>query len=585
MLNYRKESTYPTYPHHSAAIAATLILLSVVSASCVLGKGPPNVLLIMTDNQGYFDLGCKGNAYLQTPHIDDFARQSVDFCNFHAENFCSPSRAALLTGRQPMRFGVYDTIGGVSLLAANEVTLADRLRAAGYKTGIFGKWHLGMSYPFHPKYRGFDEVFIHGGGGIGQLEDYLGNNHMDAHFECNGKWIETTGFSTDVLFNRAAQFIESCGDQPFFCYIPTPAVHFPVQAEPVALARILKRGITAKDARVDLLSMIENVDDNVGRILEKLDQLNLTENTLVIFMSDQGVGDEGSPKPVWAGKDRNKDLGNASEGKHRVFCMIRKPGLTVAGENYALTCIRDICPTILDVCGVELPDNLDGRSVTPLLRGDADWPEERIIVMQCPRTRTRTKWRNTSVKSGNWRLVSGGRLYDIAKDSLQEHDVSAQHPDIVARLTQAYDEFWKSLPPEEDLLNRNILGAPEAPATELCAMDWYKGDAPWAQGGEPMPEKHKQGAWAVEVVQDGRYRFSLRSTRRETPLPIGATRARLKVGDAEAEVPIEPQDSVAVIEVDLQRGKCDLQTWFQGADDPHETWGALFVEVKYLDGN
>ena len=262
-----------------AAIVSAGLLPALLDRDASADSNRPNVLLIMTDNQGYFELGCKGHPHLKTPHIDAFAGESVDFCNFHAENFCSPSRAALLTGRQPMRFGVYDTVGGVSLLAAQERTLGDVLRDAGYRTAIFGKWHLGMSHPFHPTNRGFDEVFIHGGGGIGQLEDHLGNNHLDAHFEHNGKWIPSIGFSTDVLFDRAARFIRSDTERPFFCYIPLPATHFPHQSEPVALARIRQRGVTSEDADLALLSMIENIDDNVGRISRRASTAGVCETT------------------------------------------------------------------------------------------------------------------------------------------------------------------------------------------------------------------------------------------------------------------------------------------------------------------
>lgn len=281
-------------------IAFPLILLAC-SLSALADYKPPNVILVMTDNQGYFELACKGNPYLKTPNIDAFAREGVDFCNFHAENFCSPSRAALLTGRQPMRMGVQNTVGGVSLLDPDETTLADRLKAAGYRTGIFGKWHLGMSHPFHPSLRGFDDVFVHGGGGIGQLEDYAGNRHTNAHFQDNGRWIPTEGFSTEVLFDQAMEFIDDSGNAPFFCYIPTPAVHFPVQAEPKAHARIKARGVTEEETNRSLLSMIENIDDNLGRLLKYLEEHDLRENTLVVFMSDQGVGDRGAQSPVWPG--------------------------------------------------------------------------------------------------------------------------------------------------------------------------------------------------------------------------------------------------------------------------------------------
>lgn len=557
------------------------LLMAAGVCSTAFAKSTPNVVLILTDNQGYFELGCKGNPYLRTPNIDDFARNGVDFCNFHAENFCSPSRAALLTGRQPMRYGVHNTIGGVSLLSPAELTLAERLKAAGYRTGIFGKWHLGMSHPFHPSRRGFDEVFVHGGGGIGQLEDYAGNRHMNAHFQHNGEWVESSGFSTDVLFDQALQFIASSGNTPFFCYIPTPATHFPVQAEPKALARIKERGITSEQANLSLLSMIENIDDNVGRMVRRLAELKLRENTLIIFMTDQGVGDRGAAQPVWPQKDRQHDLGNASEGKHRVFCMMQMPGLTKAGENHALACIRDLCPTILEVCGVEIPSNLDGRSLVPLLRGADEWSDERLLVMQCPRARVREKWKHAAVKQGVWRLVSGGRLYNIEHDSLMENDVSAEHPEIVDRLNRAYDMFWQSLPPEEDVLQRHVLGAVESPSTLLCAMDWREGGAPW-NSGALRDGFRGQGEWFVNVARRGRYRVTLGRTMRETPLPIGATHARVTIGPFGAETSMSVTDTAAELELELEPGNYRFKTYFQASAEPEQTWGANFAYVERI---
>lgn len=564
-----------------------LFALASVISTIVVAKEPaarPNIVVVLIDNQGYFELGCKGHPNLRTPNIDDFARESVDFCNFHAENFCSPSRAALLTGRQPMRYGVYDTVGGVSLLSAEETTIAEILQEGGYQTGIFGKWHLGMSYPFHPRHRGFDEVFVHGGGGIGQLEDYAENRHLNAHYEHNGKWVSSDGFSTDVLFDEATRFIKSCGDRPFFCYIPTPAVHFPVQSEPNALERIKQRGVTPTVTSLALMSMIENLDERFGQFLDDLNDMELADNTLVVFMTDQGVGDRGSPTPVWPqGKDR-QDLGNASEGKHRVFCMIRKPGLTVAREHRALACIRDICPTILELCGSEQPDNIDGRSLVPLLSGDDDWPDERTIVMQCPRNRVPTKWRHAAVKQGDWRLVDGGRLYDIGNDTRMEHDLAALHPDVVERLNASYDSFWESLPPEDELVNRHILGAEECPATELCAMDWRRGDAPWGSGAiRDIPGR--QGAWAVHVARKGTYRLALRRTREETPRALEASSARVEIGPRTAVTQMDPQAAVAEVELELEPGDFELQTWLHSPDDPETTWGANFVYVQYLDSS
>ncbi len=559
----------------------TFCLLAGMCLPASADDNKPNVVLILIDNLGYFHLGCKGNPYLQTPNIDEFARQGVDFCNFHAENFCSPSRAALLTGRQPMRYGVHNTVGGVSLLSPQETTLADRLKKIGYRTGIFGKWHLGMSHPFHPSQRGFDEVFVHGGGGIGQLEDYAGNKHLNAQFQHNGKWVKTSGFSTDVLFDRALKFIESSKDRPFFCYIPTPATHFPVQAEPKALARIKKRGITSKQANLSLLSMIENIDENVGKMVRRLEELKLRKNTLVIFMNDQGVGDRGSVKPVWPGKDRQKDLGNASEGKHRVFCMVQKPGLTVAGKNHALACIRDFCPTILELCGAKIPKNIDGRSLVPLLKGNANWRDKRIIVMQCPRAREREKWKHAAVKQGHWRLVSGGRLYNVKTDSMMKHDVSKKHPELVTRLNAAYEKFWTSLPPESDIVQRHVLGAKEAPKTLLCAMDWREGGSPW-NFGALRDGFRGQGSWYVNVARDGRYRITLCRAMQETPMPVGAVKAQVKIGPFEAATKTAQKDTKCVVEIDLKRGNYTFRSFLTEPNKPNKTWSANFAYIEFI---
>ena len=561
-----------------------LFVLLLVCPATSAKDSKTNVVLILVDNHGYHHLGCKGNPYLKTPNIDKLARQSVDFCNFHAENFCSPSRAALLTGRQPMRYGVHNTVGGVSLLSPNEITLSERLKKSGYRTGIFGKWHLGMSYPFHPSLRGFDEVFVHGGGGIGQLEDFKGNRHMNARFQYKGKWIKTSGFSTDVLFDRAMEFIESSKEQPFFCYIPTPAVHFPVQPEPKALDRIKKRGVTSEQDNLSLLSMIENLDDNLGRLVKRLDKLKLRDNTMIIFMGDQGVGNRGSIKPVWPGKDRQKDLGNASEGKHRVYCMIQKSGLTVASQNHALACIRDLCPTILEICGVETTDKFDGRSLVPLLKGQGEWKDDRIVVMQCPRARTREKWKHAAVKMKHWRLVNGGRLYNVKTDSLMKKNVAAAHPKIAERLNLEYEKFWKSLPPEKDIVQRHVLGASQAPKTLLCAMDWREGGSPWNFGA--LKDGFRgQGKWYVTVSRDGMYRITLCRAMKETPMPVGAISAKVQFGNLSATKTVSENDTEIVIEIRLKKGDYTFHSILQDSKKSSKTWGANFAYVEFVGPN
>ena len=533
-------------------------------------ESKPNVLLILTDNQSYFELGCHGHPHVKTPRIDALAKEGVDFGNFHAPPFCSPSRAAMLTGRYAMRSGIHNTIGGVSILHRDEKTVADHLKKAGYRTGVFGKWHLGYSYPYLPQWRGFDEVFVHGGGGIGQLEDYFGNDHLDATFLHNGVFEPSKGFSTDVLFGQAMTFIEENRERPFFCYVTTPATHRPWQAHPEAAKRIEERGERHSHNDLALYSMIENIDENVGRILDQLERLELTRNTLVILATDQGTRRERVHKEL------------AYDEYHRVFCMMRYPELTGtnAHRSTALCGMIDIAPTILDLCGVDPIAPLDGRSMLPLLRGQKRWNDDRAIVIQCPRGRERARWKNAAVKTQRWRYLEGTKLFNVESDPGQREDVAAGHPEVVARLDKIYDAFWNSLPPAETLRSYHLLGAEEAPEVRLNAMDWYKGASPWHQ--LHMPKFSGNGTWPVEVAQEGRYRFELRYHPREAPKPLGAVTASIQVGEQTHQTSLEQDAECAVLELTLKKGRYDLDTTLIPAEGSRHKapWGALFVYVR-----
>ncbi|HIL71164.1 MAG TPA: hypothetical protein EYG38_15115 [Verrucomicrobia bacterium] len=532
----------------------------------------PNVLLILTDNQSYFELSGHGHPHVKTPRIDAFSKEGVDFLNFHAAPFCSPSRASLLTGRYAMRAGIHNTIGGVSILHQNEITIADYLGKNGYQTAVFGKWHLGMSHPYLPQQRGFQEVFVHGGGGIGQLEDYYGNSHLNAVYIHNGKPEKSMGFSTDILFGKAREFIKTNQKNPFFCFISTPATHRPWQPHPEAARRIQDRGEKYAHNDLALYSMIENIDENVGTILDQIDNLNLRENTLVIIATDQGTRRE----------RQHKEL--AYDEYHQVFCMMRYPPLTgdSSPPSKALTGMIDVAPTILDLCGVNIPGNMDGRSLKPLLSGQSAWKDDRNLIVQCPRGRERTYWKNATVKTQQWRLLEGTKLFHTTKDSKQLSNVADQHPQVVEQLTALYDSFWNSLPPEKQLLSRHLLGAPDALEVKLNAMDWYRGSAPWHQ--LHMPKFNGNGEWAIELIRDGRYRFELRHPPREAPMPLGAIRARIRIGETTKTIELAENQNHAILDLKLKKGEFDLKTELHpGLDSPrNKPWGALFVYVQYL---
>ena len=327
--------------------------------------------------------------------------------------------------------------------------------------------------------------------------------------------------------------------------------------------------------------MVENIDTNVGRILAQLHDWNLDDNTIVILATDQGVSDRGAPHPRPAEKRSSDSV--AYDEHHLVFCMIRDPGVTKAGSNGALAGMVDIAPTVLDLCGLPKPDSMDGRSLRPLLEGATKWSDDRTLIIQCPRTRERAEWRNAVVKTQQWRLVGGDRLYDATTDWGEEHNVAGEHPDVVARLTADYLTFWNSLPPETELLSRAVLGSPRAPDVRLDCMDWYEGAAPWTQQGL-LKHSEKNGLWAVEVARDGRYQFELRYLPREANGPIGAVGASVRVGPDYAYTEISPEADKAVMELSLHKGKYDLETTFRRPPDQpgDESWGAYFVYVSYL---
>jgi arylsulfatase A-like enzyme len=527
---------------------------------------------------GYYELSRNGSEIVQTLHIDKLVIQTVNFTDFYAPPFCSPSRSALLTGRYAMRAGIHNTVGGVFILHKNETTIADLLKKEGYHTGVFGKWHLGSSYPYAPKFRRFDEVFVHGEGGVSQLGDYDGNNHINSTYSHNDQYVKSEGFSTDVFFDKAIKYMNRQRgiNQPFFCYLSTPAVHFPTNRHPVNTKRLLERGV-AYSGLTALYSMIENVDDNLGKMMDFLKQSGLKENSIVVLASDQGVNDRGAPMHR-SGEFQNRRL--SFDEKHHVYCMIQYPKLTNknVGDSDKLIGMVDVMPTILDICGIDIPANVDGQSLKPLLEG-RNWNDERKLIVQCPRSRIRQKWENTSVKYKKWRLVDGKELYNIQDDFGQNNDIASDNHALVDELSSTYDSFWNSLASAEELISPHILGATETPEVRLVGMDWYEGDAPWTQQG--LKNKRAQGKWPVDIE---RWKIQIRAQKVAERSAISAV-AMIDVGDIRTQLEIDVKDSEAILELELKKGRYDMITTFQPPKDSvgHPNWRANYVHVSYLN--
>jgi arylsulfatase len=439
----------------------------------------PNILFILTDDQGYGDLSCHGNPVLRTPNLDRLHAEGVRFTDFHVSPTCSPTRSALMTGRHEFRNGVTHTILERERLTLKATTLAQVLKSAGYTTGIFGKWHLGDQAEYQPDRRGFDEVFIHGAGGIGQTYpgscgDAPGNTYFDPAILHNGKFEKTRGYCTDVFFGQATKWIESVkGKQPFFAYVATNAPHAPLDVGP-EWERLYADKVPANVAK--FFGMIANIDENVGKLLARLKEWDLEGNTLVIFMNDNG-GTAGV-KVFNAGMRGQKVTPYL--GGTRAASFWRWPGTLRPADVDRLTAHIDVFPTLAELAGAKLSDEVaaqvEGRSLAPLLKDPAaPWADRTLIthVGRWPRGEAAGgKYQQCSVRTTRWQLVSAGKgpgpqweLYDVKADPGEKNDVAARHPEVVRELSAAFDRWWDSVQPA--LVNEDAVGPNENPFKEL----------------------------------------------------------------------------------------------------------------------
>lgn len=549
----------------------------------------PNVVLIMTDDQGYGDLACNGNAMLRTPSIDVLSKQSVCFTNFHVDPTCAETRSALMTGRYASRTGVWHTIMGRSLLRRDEVTMADVFRGSGYRTGVFGKWHLGDNYPFRPQDRGFDEVLVHGGGGVTQTPDFWGNDYFDDTYFHNGKPEKQTGYCTDVFFRAATQFIEASKDRPFFCYIPTNAAHGPFFVDPKYSQPYVKKGVPQTMA--NFYGMITNIDENVGRLREQLKKWGLEKNTVFIFMTDNGTAAgvaRGKSKPgSWRGynADMRAQKGSQYEGGHRVPCIVHWPdgGWNRHRKVSKLAAHFDLLPTFVELCGLKKPHGfeLDGVSLTPLLNGTVKW-KDRTLLVHSQRLDHPEKWRKSSVMTERWRLVDGKELYEIATDPGQKNNVAAKHTQIVTALRKEYEAWWKSISPRFNEYCRVVLGSEKHNPTTLTCHDWHApiSQVPWNQNiVQRGPQAN--GFWAIDVERQGRYEIILRRWPKVAPGKLPGKTARISIAGVELSKPIEKDATSVTFQTKLPAGKAKLQTWLTEANG--KSRGAFFVEVSRVD--
>ncbi len=507
------------------SVGAWLIMAAACSAAT-----PPNVVIFLADDAGWGDYSRNGNQQVSTPNIDSLARDGVTLDRFYVCPVCAPTRAEFLTGRYHPRTGVYGVSSGQERMDLDEKTIADAFQAAGYATGAFGKWHNGSQWPYHPNARGFDEYYGHTSGHWGE--------YFDAPLEHNGQPVRDRGYIVDVCTDRALSFVERNRDQPFLCYIPFTTPHSPWAVPDEYWQRFKDKPLPQRATLPDqedldhsrcALAMLENQDWNVGRVLKKLDDLQLAENTIVLYFSDNGPNSW-----RWNGGMKGRK-GTTDEGGVRSTCFLRWPASLPAGHQVPqIAGAIDLLPTLTALANVPRVGDkaLDGRDLSPLLKRDEpSWPERMIF----------SSWaRNVSVRTATHRLDNQGKLFDMIEDPAQTMAINVQQPKLAEHLTAAVRE-WR----------REMFGDAEPPALAGRVNTARRGSAidprpipvgyrefprTWlpARDGEPRGNVRRSASapncsyfvnwtstadsmvWEIEVQNQGEYQVEIQYT---CPLP------------------------------------------------------------------
>jgi len=590
-------------------LATTVIASNLLNTTTIASSNEhPNVIVVLTDDQGYGDMACHGNPWIKTPAMDKLCSESVSFTNFHVSPTCAPTRGALMTGRYSNAIGTWHTVNGRNLMWEDEKTLADLFSENGYKTAVFGKWHLGDNYPYRPQDRGFQEVLVHGGGGISQTPDFWGNDYFDDTYLRNGVPEKFKGYCTDIWFNEAEKFISKNKTKQFFVFISTNAPHAPFNIDQKYIDMYKDKNVP--NAR--FYGMITNIDENLAKLRNFLSKNNLQENTILIFMTDNGTvkGYSQETRKGFNSGMRGKK-GTIYEGGHRVpfFIYWPKGKFSCGKEINTLAAHIDLLPTLAELCHLKKREGkkLHGLSLVPLLYGNGgSWPN-RVVVIDSQRVHIPQKWKSSSIMTQKWRLVNGNELYNIKNDPGQKNNVSDHYPAIVKAMRKKYDKWWDMVFREfKGKIAAIAIGTEKENPVRLTSHDWYmdKNDTSvWSQ--ELVRQgSAKNGFWIIDVKTPGNYEITLRRWPRSTKLPINSSlsdsqntlsgtshskggaieinKARIKIANINKTIKVNQNDQEAVFYLKLNTGKYRFQTWFYGNDAPEGDFierGAYYVYI------
>ncbi len=544
----------------------------------------PNIVLILTDDQGHGDLGYHGNPLIHTPVLDSLARHSVRLTEFYVSPVCAPTRASLMTGRYGLRTGVYDTYAGGATMAAEEQTMAELLKTAGYRTGVFSKWHLGDNYPYRPIDQGFDEALVHAAGGLEQPGDRYGNfsrkgqSYFDPLLEHNGKVVQGEGYCSDVFTDAAIDFLQTGDDQPFFLYLAFNAPHTPLEVPEGAYERYRDmpypfdtfaiqgfnefERMKPKDieAARKVYAMVSNIDENVGRLQRALEQAGVADNTLLIFLTDNG------PQQIRYKSGFYERKGSVYEGSIRVPSFWHFPKAFGAVRDVpGVAAHIDVLPTLAELTGATPEAKLDGQSFLPALTDEKEKVAGgRTLFFQWQRGYPRG-FHNMAVRTDSFKLVGKYRfekapddfeLFDLRSDPFETTDLSREYPEVVRILSEKFQSWQAEMKAAPALLSEHpvALRTPEGYPVRLNRNDW-KGPAT-----KQWSSQAAHGYWAVEVSKAGSYNFELFF---HEPLP-GHGSLNLKVGTEQREMIV--RDSITqrfyFDGLPLQPGQYRLDAWF-----------------------
>lgn len=561
-------------------IRTLIVFLMCLGLSRATAQVRPNIIFVMMDDVGYGDIGRHGSPIIKTPNLDRLYDQSDRLTNYHTGTTCSPTRASIMTGQHYNKIGVWHTIIARSLLRPGIATLPEVLVENGYSTAIFGKWHLGDNYPMRPQDRGFQYTLIHGGGGVGQTPDYWNNDYFDDTYWRNGVPEKFTGYCTDIWMWEAIRYMEGKVKErkPFFCYLPLNAAHQPHRA-PQSNIDKYKNVPGVIDPVYN--AMVDNIDENMGRLMAKLEEWKIADNTILIFTSDNGTSPKAGvliDEKGFVTKGYNAGMrgvkAQAYEGGHRVPFFIRyAAGQVGKGRdiNHLSSCV-DVLPTLLGLCGI--PNTLpgqDGEDLSPYLRGKpADG--EKIYITDTQRDRFLQKYKEYAVMKGSWRWVNG-ELFDLSTDPEQRKDVAAQYPGLVSRLKNEYEKWWTKIEEENNRHPFVYIPVLAKGVTEITCMDLFPEDdkyTAWNQAMVRREQNNAGGVWKLDVKKAGHYeitirQFPLQADNKELPAFSQPGQAMVQVNNDAPFVQGNITKKNAVYTVKLPAGPIDFKAGFTDA--------------------